>query len=361
MMQVLSAVNKPNFTLLPSVVAVGGDVVLQCQSSKGSVPIYYRFYHNQTFIGNITTHQKEATELRLSIKSLTMGGLYYCISQNDFHTQQQHSEVVSLLVMEPVEGITITADKEGEDFSPGESLTFTCSIQRGSSISVFWKHNESLVEESSDHYQLQDNGKVLYIDSLQNHHKGTYQCHANNALNRTFSVYSETRNINIVDISAADHSFQWAMLGILLFVLILIIALIFKFRETIVCPGRDHKTPSSTGRETQKDNGDDGQQNNTSGSEGIYQNTVATRRDIDDDVSYAYINIRAPQAASSYPAAARDNDFQVLYSTVKCSDVTPETTTDEKTLEMSTAIYHTITAHDINHRQPNLMEDMKEG
>lgn len=104
------------------------------------------------------------------------------------------------LPTEPVAGINITTDKEGEDFPLGESLMFTCSVQRGTSISFYWKHNETTVQQNSERYQLQDNRKVLYIPSLQYHHTGTYQCNAKNQLSVNGTL-SEVRHVNILELS----------------------------------------------------------------------------------------------------------------------------------------------------------------
>ncbi|XP_066428554.1 Fc receptor-like protein 3 [Eleutherodactylus coqui] len=134
---VQTAVSKPNLMLLPNEVVLGDDTILRCESSKGSLPIYYLFYHNETLLGNMTIHKKGAAELRLTVRSLTMGGLYYCASYNDLQTQHQQSAADNLLVVEPVADISITADTEGEGYVLGQSLTLTCSVRRGTSISIF--------------------------------------------------------------------------------------------------------------------------------------------------------------------------------------------------------------------------------
>ncbi|XP_066428556.1 Fc receptor-like protein 3 [Eleutherodactylus coqui] len=97
--RITAAVNKPNLMLLPNEVVLGDDTILRCESSKGSLPIYYLFYHNETLLGNMTIHKKGAAELRLTVRSLTMGGLYYCASYNDFQTQHQQSAADNLLVV----------------------------------------------------------------------------------------------------------------------------------------------------------------------------------------------------------------------------------------------------------------------
>ncbi|XP_075139684.1 Fc receptor-like protein 5 [Leptodactylus fuscus] len=322
-----AVVNKPHLMPSPNMAAVGDDIVLRCESTKGSLPIYYQFYHSHTLLGNITVHQKEAAELPMTITSLTMGGSYYCASYNDIQTQPQHSDEASVLVMEPVADITITTDKEGEDFELGESLTFNCSVQRGTSISFFWLHNETMVEQSSEIYHLQDDGKVLYIPSLQYHHEGTYRCHANNELSakRNFSVQSEIRKVHILELSSIGRSIQWVMLGILLLLIILAVGLIFTYWDKVVSAGRCKKPPP-TGVNTQQNNQDVDKPNTTSGTEVVYEN-----------------------APPSCPATATRENVTVLYSTVRSSGETIQIDPGEETPETSgsTCIYHTVTAENI--------------
>ncbi|XP_075139686.1 Fc receptor-like protein 5 [Leptodactylus fuscus] len=318
---ITAAVNNPHLMPSPNMAAVGDDIVLRCESSKGSLPIYYQFYHSHTLLGNITVHQKEAAELRVTITSLTMGGSYYCASYNDLQTQQQHSDVASVLVMEPVANITITTDKEGENFELGESLTFNCSVQRGTSISFFWLHNETMVEQRSEIYHLQDDGKVLYIPSLQYHHEGTYQCHANNELsaNRTFSVQSEIRKVHILELSSIGRSIQWVMLGILLLLIILAVGLIFTYWDKIVSAGRCKKPPPT---DTQQNNEDVDKPNTTPETEVVYENFRQQENIYEEDEGYTYITVRAVQAPPSCPAAATRENVTVLYSTVRSSGET---------------------------------------
>ncbi|XP_073423062.1 Fc receptor-like protein 5 [Dendrobates tinctorius] len=351
MMVVQIAVKKPNLMVSPNKVVVGDKAVLQCESSKGSLPIQYLFYHDETLLGNITIHQKEAAELQLTIKSLTMGGLYYCASYNDVHSEHLHSEEVNLLVMESVSGINISTDKEGEAFVLGESLTFTCSIQRGTPISIFWLHNHSVVKQSSELYQLQDNGKVLYIHSLQHYHKGTYQCNAKNELsdNNTFSVLREIRNINVSELSADDRVIQWSMLGILLLVIIIASGLTITCCKKRFAARSCCKTPSTVMRREQN-NEEVNKQNTVTGQEVVYANIPSKKNLDNEDDGCTYITVKAVQAASSYSDDVPKNNITVLYSKVKCAKVTSGTRADNKTPETSdsTDIYHNITAHNIN-------------
>ncbi|XP_075048112.1 Fc receptor-like protein 2 [Mixophyes fleayi] len=105
-------VDQPQLTVIPDVVAVGDEIVLLCESTRGSLPIHYRFYHDGIFLGNITVQEKKPAELRLTIKSPTMSGPYYCDSHNYFSTQKQLSKTVNLLVMDPQSDFSLPMEEE---------------------------------------------------------------------------------------------------------------------------------------------------------------------------------------------------------------------------------------------------------
>ncbi|KAM4012900.1 Fc receptor-like protein 3 [Anomaloglossus baeobatrachus] len=350
MILVQLAVNQPILMVSPNNVAVGDEAVLRCLSSKGSHPIQYLFYHNETILRNITVPRKKAAELKITINSLTMGGLYSCASYNDVQTQHQHSQKVNLLVMEPVSDIDITTDKEGEAFALGESLTFTCTIQRGTSISVSWLHNNTVVTQNSELYHMQDNGKILYIDSLQHYHKGTYQCNAKNGLsvNRTFSVISEIRKINVyvLELKADNHTIWWSMLGILLLVIIIVGVLIITFHKTMFAARNCGKNKTSSVIRP-KQNNEDGNKQNPITAQEVYAN-VPLRKDLDED-GCTYIKVKAVQAPSYTGDVPRD-DFTVHYSKVKCVKATSGSRAEHKTLETSdsSTIYDIIKADNFN-------------
>ncbi|XP_069805608.1 Fc receptor-like protein 3 [Dendropsophus ebraccatus] len=343
--RVQTAVDKPGLLLLPDKVVVGEDIVLRCASSRGSHPIYYQFYHHETLIGNITVHQMEAAEIQLTVTSLTMGGVYYCAAYNGFPTQPQRSDGASLLVIEPVLGITIITDKDGEDFTIGEALNLTCSAQRGTSISVSWLHNDTVVEESSELYQLEDNGKVLYIPSLLYDHEGWYQCNASNQLspNRTFSALSNILQVNVLESSNTAYSIPWLMLGIVLLVTIAaVIGLLLLYRG--YCP---KKTPS-TDQNTEEDNESIDKAKTTTNRD-VYENMPSRRNPDDEDEGCTYITVKATRAPSPYPAAATGEDFTVVYATVKCAKAASGTTGDQRNpgksdatniYKMDNPIYH---------------------
>ncbi|XP_075047874.1 Fc receptor-like protein 3 isoform X2 [Mixophyes fleayi] len=351
--QIEVGVNQPQLTLIPEEAAVGDEIVLLCESTRGSLPIHYRFYHDGTFLGNITVQEKKPAELRLTIKSPTMAGPYYCDSSNDFFPQKQQSETNNLLVIFPVADVNITVDKDGGDVVFGNPLTFTCSVQHGTSPSFVWLHNEEVINKESKLYQIEDNGAVLYIDSFTNHHRGTYQCNVSNTLssNRTFFVLSDIQNINVLEKSLVGGNILWSVLGILLLIILVtsILLIMFRHKWAPLIASRNKREPttdvtldSGVARVEDRPVTDDTQKSNvTDNDQGDYSNIPPRESPAGEDLLYSYIDINRIQAS---PVTAKSNDeFSVLYSVVKHSGDTSEMQRIEE-MDDSANIYQNFTA-----------------
>ncbi|XP_075047875.1 sialoadhesin-like isoform X3 [Mixophyes fleayi] len=351
--QIEVCVDQPQLTLIPEEAAVADEIVLLCESTRGSLPIHYRFYHNRTFLGNITVQQIKAAELSLTIKSPTMTGPYYCDSSNDVFTQKQQSKINNLLVIVPVADVNITVDKDGGDVVFGNPLTFTCSVQHGTSPSFVWLHNGEVVKKDSKFYQIEDNGAVLYIDSFTNHHRGTYQCNVSNTLssNRTFFALSAIQNINVLEQSLVGGNFLWSVLGILLLIILIASILLFMFRHkwAPLIASRNKREPttdvtldSGVARVEHRPMAEDTQKCNvTNNDQGEYSNIPPRESPAGEDLLYSYIHINRIQAS---PVIAKSNDeFSVLYSVVKHSGDTSEPQGTQETND-SANIYQNFTA-----------------
>ncbi|XP_063803088.1 Fc receptor-like protein 5 [Pseudophryne corroboree] len=350
--QIKVGVDQPQLKLLPEAATVGDEIVLLCESRNGSLPIHYRFYHNGTLLGNITVHDKKAAVLSLTISSLTMAGPYYCDSGNYFFPQHQQSDTVHLLVMAPVVNMTVTTDNEDEGLAFGSPVTMTCSIQRASSPSYLWLHNDEVVERDSEMYQLRDEGAVLYIESLTRHHTGTYRCNASIALtpSTAYSVLSNTQDINVQEQSPADRNILWPALGILLLLILILTVLLFLYRHRLApvlarChrkqPPADVTVDKPAVRVGERPMLEDAHRSDTRDNDlGEYSYITPTENHANEDVCYAYIDINRKRAASD---TAKDNDdFSVMYSVVKYPGDTVKTQTTEETSD-STNIYQNFT------------------
>ncbi|XP_075139687.1 Fc receptor-like protein 3 [Leptodactylus fuscus] len=346
-------------TLLPDKVVVGDEMTLRCESSEGFFPTQFRFYHNGTLLRNVNNYQKRSVEIRHIIKSVTMTGPYYCDCPNSVSSKAWKSEEVSLFIMDPVANVSITMDKDDEDFVFGEPLTLTCSLQHGTSPSFLWLHDEEVVEQDSTFYQLTDNQKRLHIDSLQIHHIGAYRCKASNTLppNRVFSIVSAPKDINVVEPITAEGNNLFIALGVVLLT-ILIAVLSYMYRDKMaplfrLCALLQPKTDRAKGqaRITQTPT------SNTRGSlsdivQEDYSNIPSRGLAVCEDVCYAYIDTNRTQEASAHPSKANvsiyktddvqrildpeiesleeeEEELSVIYSAVKLSPTSNPRTTRE--------------------------------
>lgn len=337
----------------PSDIKEGDALTLTCNTRRNPLredaELRFTFYRNGQKVQEFPssdTYKVQSAERKDS-------GSYTCEVQTPSGTVRKMSEVSYITIQVPVAGINITTDKEGEDFPLGESLTFTCSVQRGTSFSFYWKHNETTVQQNSERYQLQDNRKVLYIPSLQYHHAGTYQCNAKNQLSVN-STLSEVRHVNILELSQDGRIVQWSVLGILLLVIILAVVLLLIYSQKHSLWRRCHKKPPSPGMNQNEPSGNNDRpttdnQKTTTG-ERLYENT---RNNPDEEGEVCtYSTVKVVQAPSSYPAAATGQDLTVVYtSVIKNANVTSDTKADPKTRETSdpTDIYQNIHNHQSGH------------
>ncbi|KAM4013498.1 Fc receptor-like protein 3 [Anomaloglossus baeobatrachus] len=325
-------VDQPRLKILPEKVMVNDEVTLHCESSKSFFPMYYRFYHNGTILGNVTSYKKRFVEMRHIIKVVTMTGPYYCDSRNDISTRIQRSGTVNVFVMDPVANVSITMAKDDEDFLLGETVTFTCSVLHGTSPSFIWFHNENVIDELSIYYQLIDHQKQLYIDSLQIHHSGTYQCKASNKLspNRTFSVLSVPRYINVLEPSPTVESNVLIIALSVVLLTILTAAIGFIHRQKMApllinCAFNQFKTERTNGpaRITHVTTIDVGASSTNSGQED-YSNIPSMGRVDCEDICYAHIGINRLAEASPHPNKCNE-EFSVTYSAIKSSTDTETT------------------------------------
>ncbi|XP_073498367.1 Fc receptor-like protein 3 [Phyllobates terribilis] len=317
-------VDQPRLKILPEKVVVGDEVTLRCESSKSFFPMHYRFYHNGTILGNVTSYQKGFTEMRHIIKSVTMTGPYYCDSRNDISLRIQRSGTVNVFIMDPVANVSITMEKVYEDFTLGETVTLTCSVLRGTSPSFLWFHNEKVIEQWSMFYQFIDNQERLYIDSLQIHHSGAYRCNASNKLppNRTFSVLSSPRYINVLESNpAAESHVPFIALGIVLLA-ILTAALGFMYRQQMTsffrnCTLQQLKTEKTNGQaRTIYDPTNDIRASSSDSGREDYSNIPSMKHVVCEDICYAHIGINRLPEASPYPNQCNE-EYSVTYSAIK--------------------------------------------
>ncbi|KAM8921506.1 Fc receptor-like A [Pelodytes ibericus] len=170
-----------------------------------------------------------------SVEETYMGDYYCAILLSKIQTLIR-GEAVRISVTVPVTGARLRADREVLEMMPGHNVTFTCSVEQGTSPSFLWRHNGQEVGNESELYQIRESGRELSIESVQPQHGGTYQCEATNQLspNRTFSVDS---NILTISISEKTSAFLGPLISFFVLLSILIPAiLVFKCRQKLPLP-----------------------------------------------------------------------------------------------------------------------------
>ncbi|XP_077320175.1 Fc receptor-like protein 3 [Lithobates pipiens] len=341
LIQIKAAFGQIQIKLSANEVVVGDNIVLSCESMLSTLPICYTFYRNNTSFRNITVHQKEEAVIRVPITSPSMAGLYFCISDNGIAKQKQLSNMVILLVVDPVSGINVVLDKADEVFVFGDSLTMTCLVERGSSPTFLWVHNGRVVKHNPMVYQLRDDGRVLYIHSLRYYHSGSYQCSASNKVsNRTFSVISHIQKINVLQQSPVKESTftmedddppeQMIILLPFLGVLVLVVALasvlfVYRHKVSSIVPWfRQQSNPGPTFAKARPRVGHNITQDVVPGPDSInnfqedYSNVPNMVQNADGDVFYSHIQINQVQGPTDNNRGGKE-DYSVTYSSVKCS------------------------------------------
>ncbi|XP_040188607.1 Fc receptor-like protein 5 [Rana temporaria] len=228
--QIQELFTSPEIRVGPSLLVEEGEqVTLECVTDpKGSTNLLYTFYKDS----QIVQSADRKTSYVIGKAGEENSGSYQCSVQSRDGKVIKNSTDVHILVQSPISGVSITVDKG--HFVYGESLTLNCSVEKGTSPVFLWLHNEMVVDQDSKFYQLLDNGTVLYIQSLQSHHAGTYRCQVSNKLSaskpsfvvKTFQISQITEKL------PPGSNVLWPVLGVLLLmVLLVIILLVVKRRK----------------------------------------------------------------------------------------------------------------------------------
>ncbi|XP_040187975.1 Fc receptor-like protein 5 [Rana temporaria] len=176
--QIKELFTSPEIRVGPSLlVEEGKQVTLTCVTDpKGSTNLLYTFYKDSQIVQS--AHRK--TSYVIGKAGEENSGSYKCSVQSRDGKVIKNSTDVHILIQSPISDVRVTVDKG--DFVYGKSLTLYCSVEKGTSPVFLWWHNETVVDQDAEFYQLRENGAVLYIQSLQSHHVGSYRCQVSNKL-----------------------------------------------------------------------------------------------------------------------------------------------------------------------------------
>ncbi|XP_077320189.1 Fc receptor-like protein 3 [Lithobates pipiens] len=344
--QIQELFTSPEIRVDPSVlVEEGKQVTLECVTNgKRSTSLLYTFYKDSQSVRSTSRKSNYV----IGKAGEENSGSYQCSVQSWDGKVWKNSTHVDILVQSPISGVSITMDKG--DFGQGESLRLNCSIEKGTSPVFLWLHNETVVDQNSKFYQLQDNGTVLYIQSPQSHHTGTYRCQVSNKLSASESSFVvEAFHFSQITEKPPLGSMHviWPVLGVLLLMLLFVIILMFVKRRkfSLLFPSlhrqqnqqnsesiSDKDRPRDDGRSANEgENGPDESDRN----QHLYGNVSSQE---EDDICYTYIDISKIQGPTN-----KKDEPSVVYSVIQHSGAsTGSQATQEK--DDSANIYQNFNA-----------------
>ncbi|XP_073423058.1 Fc receptor-like protein 5 isoform X2 [Dendrobates tinctorius] len=177
---------KPTNVQLGELMSVTCDYAVHPKRSISSVTI--NMYKNAKVLRKryVTTYFADDSD----------SGEYMCELADSSRSIVRYSNTSYILVEEKVVGAKIRADPEDPKMLVGSNVTITCSVSKGSSLSFTWLHNMKHIDLSSESYQVRQDGRVLFIGSLQKYNSGLYQCKVSNHFS---STESNELKVSVID------------------------------------------------------------------------------------------------------------------------------------------------------------------
>ncbi|XP_075047877.1 Fc receptor-like protein 5 [Mixophyes fleayi] len=189
----------PQLSVNPYAIAAGDAFIVTCDATlipnRQTISLAYSFYQN----GKLRKSLKTVSKYRVFAAQPDDSGDYTCQVSASPTNIIKTSNGSYVLVQQRMSSIRMTADKEDHEILAGNNLTFTCSIQYGTSPTFTWLHNSKVVDVNCVLYQIMHNGRVLFIDSLQQHHSGDYECQVSNQFSTEKSASLKISVIEPID------------------------------------------------------------------------------------------------------------------------------------------------------------------
>ncbi|KAB0366378.1 hypothetical protein FD754_010534, partial [Muntiacus muntjak] len=174
--KVMIPVSKPvlTFSSPGTRTSVGIKMILQCEAQRGSLPIWYQFFHE-----GVLLKKREAISWRTVSYSFSVtrenSGNYYCTADNGFGPQR--SETMSLSVTVPVSQPVLSLSPPGTQILVGNEVRLQCEVQRGS-LPIwyqFFREDVLLTRTEATSWRT-----VSYSFSVTGENSGNYYCTADN-------------------------------------------------------------------------------------------------------------------------------------------------------------------------------------
>ncbi|KAB0386009.1 hypothetical protein FD755_000965, partial [Muntiacus reevesi] len=189
--KVMIPVSKPvlTFSSPGTRTSVGIKMSLQCEVQRGSLPIWYQFFHE-----GVLLKKREAISWRTVSYSFSVtgenSGNYYCTADNGFGPQR--SEAMSLSVTVPVSQPVLSLSPPGTQILVGNEVRLQCEVQRGS-LPIwyqFFREDVLLTRTEATSWRT-----VSYSFSVTGENSGNYYCTADNGFGPR---RSESINLSVI-------------------------------------------------------------------------------------------------------------------------------------------------------------------
>ncbi|KAM5200629.1 Fc receptor-like protein 5 isoform 2-T2 [Hipposideros larvatus] len=169
-------VSCPVLTLMPpgAQALEGAEMTLRCEAQRGSLPILYQLFREDTLLQERKTNSWRAMSFRFSLTAKHSGN-YYCTANNGLGAQR--SEAVTISVKVPVSRPVLTLMLPGARALEGAELTLHCESQRGS-LPILYEffHEDALLKKVDATFWREGSFRL----SLTAERSGNYHCTATN-------------------------------------------------------------------------------------------------------------------------------------------------------------------------------------